>query len=67
MNIPNSLTTLRVALVPLLVLLFFSQHPSASLAAACTFILAAITDVRPGACRPGCAQLQALTAQLCRH
>lgn len=44
MNIPNSLTFLRIALIPVLVLLFYLPFHWSRLATAVIFALAAITD-----------------------
>lgn len=45
---PNTLTFLRVLLVPLLVVLWFHPHRLAPLMSAITFIVAAITDWADG-------------------
>jgi CDP-diacylglycerol--glycerol-3-phosphate 3-phosphatidyltransferase len=44
MNIPNTLTLLRIALIPLFVALFWLPFEWTNLAAAGVFLLAAITD-----------------------
>ena len=44
MNIPNSLTLSRIALVPVLVLVFYWPFPNHQLVAAGVFSLAALTD-----------------------
>ena len=44
LNLPNILTLLRVAAIPLLVLLFFMGDPWATTGAAAVFTLAALTD-----------------------
>ena len=44
LNFPMILTLLRIALIPVLVLLFYLPYPWASFAAAAVFILAALTD-----------------------
>ncbi|WDV44759.1 CDP-diacylglycerol--glycerol-3-phosphate 3-phosphatidyltransferase [Clostridiaceae bacterium M8S5] len=48
MNIPNILTTIRFALVPVYVLVFFSNAKYSVLYATCIFIIAGITDVLDG-------------------
>ena len=45
---PNVLTLLRIALVPVVVALWFSPHRLAPLAAAAVFIAAALTDWADG-------------------
>lgn len=45
---PNVLTLLRIALVPVVVALWFSPHRLAPLAAAAVFITAALTDWADG-------------------
>ncbi len=44
MNIPNALTLFRIALIPVLVALFYLRFPGSYLAAAAVFALAGITD-----------------------
>ena len=44
MNIPNTLTMLRIALIPLFVILFWLPFTWTDFAAAAIFLLAAITD-----------------------
>ena len=44
MNIPNALTWMRVALIPVLVVLFYLPFRWAHIAAAIAFALAALTD-----------------------
>lgn len=44
LNIPNLLSLLRVLLIPVLVVLYFVPHTSATLWATAVFILAAVTD-----------------------
>jgi len=44
MNIPNTLTMLRIALIPLFVILFWLPFTWTDFAAATVFLLAAITD-----------------------
>ena len=48
MNVPNTLTLLRIALIPVLVVIFYLPYPWASVAAASVFIAAAITDLLDG-------------------
>lgn len=43
-NLPNALTLLRIALIPILVLVFYWPHPSANVVTAALFAAAAITD-----------------------
>ncbi|MDR0853764.1 MAG: CDP-diacylglycerol--glycerol-3-phosphate 3-phosphatidyltransferase [Clostridiales Family XIII bacterium] len=45
MNLPNALTLLRMAMVPVFIVLFYQDMP---IAAAVVFILAAITDAADG-------------------
>lgn len=44
LNLPNLLSLLRIALIPVLVVLFFIPHSQASLWATAVFVLASITD-----------------------
>ena len=44
MNIPNLLTLLRVLLIPIFILLFYSSFPASHLVASAVFALAAATD-----------------------
>ncbi len=44
LNLPNLLSLLRIALIPVLVILFFIPHAQASLWAAGVFVFASITD-----------------------
>lgn len=44
LNIPNLLSLLRVALIPVLVILYFVPHVSAPIWATAVFVLAAVTD-----------------------
>jgi CDP-diacylglycerol--glycerol-3-phosphate 3-phosphatidyltransferase len=46
--IANVLTLARIAMIPLVVFLFYLPHPWSNPAAACVFILAAITDSLDG-------------------
>lgn len=48
LNLPNALTLVRIALVPLMVLLVAASAPGALLLAAAVFGLAAVTDVADG-------------------
>ena len=48
MNIPNSLTLLRIALIPIFVVVFYLPFTWANLAACFVFILAAVTDILDG-------------------
>jgi hypothetical protein len=43
-TVPNALTFLRLVLVPVLVLVWYSASPSAPLAAAAVFVTASVTD-----------------------
>jgi CDP-diacylglycerol--glycerol-3-phosphate 3-phosphatidyltransferase len=47
-NLPNSLTLFRVACIPLLVILLFFPHKTASFLAALVFALASISDLLDG-------------------
>jgi CDP-diacylglycerol--glycerol-3-phosphate 3-phosphatidyltransferase/cardiolipin synthase len=44
MNIPNSLTVIRIALIPIFVLAFYLPFPAANLTTAVIFALGALTD-----------------------
>lgn len=48
MNIPNILTIFRIILVPIYLLIFFSNLPNKVLLAGVIFILAGVTDVLDG-------------------
>ncbi len=48
MNIPNSLTLLRIAMIPIFVVVFYLPFKWANLAACLVFILAALTDILDG-------------------
>lgn len=48
MNIPNSLTVLRIVLVPVFVILLLTKMPHGDYAAALIFIIAALTDSLDG-------------------
>ncbi len=48
LNTPNTLTLFRIVLVPVVVALWFSSHRLAPLAAAATFVVAAVTDWADG-------------------
>lgn len=48
MNVPNILTSLRFALVPLFVVIFFSDINNATLIALTVFLFAGLTDVLDG-------------------
>ena len=47
-NLPNLLTAGRILLIPVFVLLFSSPTPTRTIAAACVFLLAALTDLLDG-------------------
>ena len=47
-NLPNTITMFRIALVPILLLVPYTQSPRASAAIAWCFILAAVTDIVDG-------------------
>lgn len=48
LNLPNSLTLIRILLIPVLIVLFYLPVPWSSWASALVFALAAITDVLDG-------------------
>lgn len=48
LNIPNSLTLLRIALTPVFIILLFYNHPYAKLWAFSVFLIASITDALDG-------------------
>ena len=48
MNIPNTLTLLRIALIPVMLVLFYWPSPWARAATAAVFTLAALTDLLDG-------------------
>lgn len=48
MNIPNSLTLLRIAMIPLFVVVFYLPFSWTNLAACFVFVLAAVTDILDG-------------------
>ena len=48
MNIPNSLTLLRIAMIPIFVLVFYLPFKWANLAACIIFTFAAVTDILDG-------------------
>lgn len=48
MNLPNKLTLLRIAMIPLFIACFYIDHPSAIYGAAVIFVAAYITDVADG-------------------
>ena len=47
-NLPNILTMIRVALIPVFVILFYWPTPRSNLMAAVVFIIAALTDLLDG-------------------
>lgn len=47
-NLPNILTLIRLALIPVFVGLFYWPTPRSNLMAACVFIIAALTDLLDG-------------------
>jgi CDP-diacylglycerol--glycerol-3-phosphate 3-phosphatidyltransferase/cardiolipin synthase len=64
MNVPNTLTLLRIALIPVFVIVFYLPYDAAHLAAAVVFTLAAITDWLDGYLARRLAQTSALGAFL---
>lgn len=48
LNLPNTLTVIRIAMVPIVVLLMHFTSPSACLAAALVFVAASLTDLVDG-------------------
>lgn len=48
MNLPNTLTLIRIILVPIYLLIFFSELPNRILLAGLIYILAGLTDVLDG-------------------
>lgn len=64
MNIPNSLTLLRIAMIPLFVVVFYLPFKWANLAACLVFILAAVTDILDGYLARKLGQISALGAFL---
>ena len=48
LNLPNVITLLRILLIPVFVMLFFTPTPDRSLSAAVVFVVAAITDLLDG-------------------
>jgi CDP-diacylglycerol--glycerol-3-phosphate 3-phosphatidyltransferase len=62
--IANVLTVARIAMIPLVVVLFYVEHPWSNPAAACVFILAAITDSLDGYLARRLGQTSALGAFL---
>ena len=48
MNIPNSITLLRIAMIPIFVLVFYLPFKWANLAACIIFTFAAVTDILDG-------------------
>ena len=48
LNLPNFITLVRILLIPVFVMLFFTPTPDRSLSAAFVFVVAAITDLLDG-------------------
>jgi CDP-diacylglycerol---glycerol-3-phosphate 3-phosphatidyltransferase len=48
LNVPNVITLLRIMLIPVFVMLFFTPTPDRSLTAALVFVIAAVTDLLDG-------------------
>jgi CDP-diacylglycerol--glycerol-3-phosphate 3-phosphatidyltransferase len=48
LNLPNVITLVRILLIPVFVMLFFTPTPDRSLSAAVVFVVAAITDLLDG-------------------
>jgi CDP-diacylglycerol--glycerol-3-phosphate 3-phosphatidyltransferase len=48
LNVPNFITLVRILLIPVFVMLFFTPTPDRSLSAAFVFVVAAITDLLDG-------------------
>jgi CDP-diacylglycerol---glycerol-3-phosphate 3-phosphatidyltransferase len=48
LNVPNVITLLRIMLIPVFVMLFFTPTPDRSLTAAVVFVIAAVTDLLDG-------------------
>ncbi|HKR78485.1 MAG TPA: CDP-diacylglycerol--glycerol-3-phosphate 3-phosphatidyltransferase [Nitrospira sp.] len=48
LNVPNVITLLRILLIPVFVMLFFTPTPDRSLTAAVVFVIAAVTDLLDG-------------------
>ena len=48
LNLPNVITLVRILLIPVFVMLFFTPTPERSLSAAVVFVVAAVTDLLDG-------------------
>ena len=48
LNVPNVITLVRILLIPVFVMLFFTPTPDRSLTAAVVFVIAAVTDLLDG-------------------
>lgn len=48
LNVPNFITLVRILLIPVFVILFFTPTPDRALSAAVIFVLAAVTDLLDG-------------------